>query len=99
MSLTENEVRDGAIDSTGTLLELDTGGRAEVEVELRASEATDFALDVAGRNGNWYNDVRTFGAVDTISENLDIGAQQIRIRVTSAASAGATASALLSAKE
>lgn len=90
---------DGAaIDSTGPILTVeDTYDTHKVSLYLNATEATDFAVEARfGENDEWV-EMYAYGATSSLSEVFDLPVYSLRVVVTTAATAGATADVKLGA--
>lgn len=87
-----------AIDSTGAICTLDPSyDTRTISLFLSASEATDFAVEVKfGANDEWVQ-MDTFTGTSSLSEVFDLPAFAVRVVVTTAATAGATADVKLGA--
>jgi len=82
---------DEGIDSTSVLVAQEVAGATEHTININASVASDFALDVNFGNG-WVNGWKTYSSTDAVQKNVTVVAEQIRVRNTTAQAAGDTAS-------
>jgi len=79
-------VRDTvSIDSTGEVLEVDTGGDKAVAVNIEGDATADYALDV-GPDGSVYFDNEETYSGTSISDTFRLPDRYLRLRVTTAAS-------------
>lgn len=99
-------VYEESIEATGSIAELDledagrTGRGLHIGLNIEGSEAASYAIDVGGPDGNggihWFTDVQTYDGVSEVADAWTHTARYLRLRVTSAASAGSTAQVYLS---
>jgi len=103
MPRTRHYVHDEAlgvgIDSTGELLTLQTADRDRVTVSIEADVSSDFALDVKfSPDGSFVTGFDTFGTTASVSTVQDLTVYEVRIRNTTAQTAGDTADVRLGAE-
>lgn len=103
--MTQDNVRDSksgvAIDSTGTIITLDSGvrGRPLAGWEVSGTAAADYRVDIRV-DGIWFTGVASYSSSTAISDGQTLPeADAIRINVTSAATAGATADVAIGVDE
>jgi len=86
----QSEFADLAIDATGTIAETSVEIAKLVSVNIVAEETADYALDVSPDGETWFDAEATYSGID-IRDVFDLTDRFLRVRVTTAASAGATA--------
>lgn len=103
-----DELYEGvAIDAAGTMTDADGNdiqftatGRRDAAVHIDASEAASFGVDVGVRRDDgsvrWFEDARTYGSTATVSDQWTHAEQLLRLTVTTAGGAGATADVYVS---
>jgi hypothetical protein len=85
------------IDSTGTLIELDTRGKRVLDLAVDGTATADYALEASPDGTNWFGPFDEFKDAETIAQAYRIGSRYVRIRVTGTASDDSTAKGFMEA--
>jgi hypothetical protein len=88
-------VLDNAIDATGTLIELDTRGKRILDLSIDATDSADYVLEASPNGADWFGPFASWGGASQINETYQLGARYVRLRITTAAPGGATASGFM----
>lgn len=83
------------VSSTGSLLELDTQGKTTLDIGLTATASVSVVLEASPNGSDWFGPFKSWTGVTAINSGLFVGARYVRLRLTSAGSAGDTADAFL----
>lgn len=82
---------DVPIDSTGEKMRREVPGDTLVALNIEATEEASYALDISADGELWFTDERTYSLTASVSGQFRVAAAYIRVRVTTASSAGQTA--------
>jgi len=92
-------VSDTTIDTAPeTLATVATFDRDKLTLIIEASVASDFALEVQMEPGGSFTTYRTYTGTDSVAETVDLVAHSVRVRNTTAQTAGDTATVKLGAE-
>jgi hypothetical protein len=83
------------IDTTGTVVELDTRGKRILDLALDADGDASYVLEAGPDRSTWFGPFDSWEATGTIMETYRIGARYVRLRTTVTASDGSTASGFM----
>lgn len=78
------------IDATGEIFEANVEIAKLVSINIDGTETADYALDVSPDGSTWFTAEATYSGSD-IRDSFELTDRHVRIRVTTAASAGSTA--------
>lgn len=99
-----NTIQTVSIDSTGEVAAYEAKGSWGTEktigLNIDATEAVDWAVDIGGEDEStetvtWFTDAVTYASTDTVRDSWVQAEEWLRIRVTTAGSAGSEATIYL----
>lgn len=82
---------DVPIDSTGEKIRRAVPGDTLLKLNIEATEAAGYALDISADGETWFTDEGSYGPSATVSDQFRVAAAYLRVRVNTAASANQTA--------
>jgi hypothetical protein len=85
-----------AVDQQGTVVELDTRGKRNLDIGLKgAANPADYQLEASPDGSEWFGPYASWGGVKSITDGYLVGARHVRLVVSSPASNGTTVTAYL----
>ncbi|WP_251327924.1 hypothetical protein [Haloplanus pelagicus] len=87
---------DGAaIDSKGTIFELDTRGKRILDLAINATADASYVLESSPDGTNWFGPWDSWGNESEITQTYRIGSRYVRLKITTEAPDGNSANGFM----